>query len=372
MGGISFVLGMLALLGFLGFLAGVGSVVLAASQGRPVRNGILLAVVGLAAGLVFSVISQGVLIVQPAQVAVIFNTLSGALEEPRDSGTSVVVPVVQQYTIYDIAQREYTMSRTASEGGRTGDDAVRGRTRDGQEVLLDVSILYSISRDQVNTLHVRWQNRFEDNFVRPTARGLVREVVAGYSANEIYSEERGEMEQQIQDRLAESMEREGLTLTDVLVRDITFSEEFARSIEQARIAEQESERARLQVSRVQQEAEQQRAQAQGQRDAQVLRAEGAAQEIILRAQAEAEALRLVSEQIAANPSLIQYQYIQNLADNVGLVLVPSNSPFLFDFESLAAANPGFSAPEVPDSALDVQSPIPSTLLPEPTPTPSAE
>jgi hypothetical protein len=31
-----------------------------------------------------------------------------------------------------------------------------------------------------------------------------------------------------------------------------------------------------------------------------------------------------------------------------LVLVPSNSPFLFDLASLGAANPDFIAPEVPE------------------------
>lgn len=370
MGGISFILGMLALLGFLGFLAGVGSVVLSASQGRPARGGVLLAVVGLAAGLIFSAVSQGVLIIQPTEVAVIFNTVTGSLDTPRRAGTSVVIPVVQQYTLYNITQQQYTMSGISAEGEVSGDDAVRARTQDGQEVRMDVSVLYGVNPDEVNTVHLRWQTRYENDFIRPTVRGMVREVVSGYGAAEIYGEQRGEMEQEIQARLEERMTEEGLMLTDLLVRDITFSAEFAQSIEQAQIAEQESERARLQVSRVQQEAEQRRAQAQGERDAQVLRAEGAAQEIILRAQAEAEALRLVSEQIAANPSLIQYQYIQNLADNVRLMLVPSNSPFLFDVESLAAANSNFTAPAVPQS--DLQLPSQPAQTPEATPTPSGQ
>ena len=42
----------------------------------------------------------------------------------------------------------------------------------------------------------------------------------------------------------------------------------------------------------------------------------------------------MSEQLAANPLLIQYEYIRNLSDNVTLVTLPSNSPFLFDIESL--------------------------------------
>src|SRR5690606_9024468 len=127
----------------------------------------------------------------------------------------------------------------------------------------------------------------------------------------------------------------------------TFSPQYAEAIEQAQVAAQEAERARLVVQQRQQEAQQRRVEAEGERDAQITRAEGEAQSIILRAGAEAEALRLVSEQIAANPLLVQYQYVQSLADNIRLALVPSNSPFLFDFEGIAA-NPDFVAPDVPN------------------------
>ena len=62
------------------------------------------------------------------------------------------------------------------------------------------------------------------------------------------------------------------------------------------------------------------------------------------AAAEAEALRLVSEQIAANPNLIQYTYITELAQNVSLIMVPSNSPFLFDASSFTDLGDDFEAP----------------------------
>lgn len=249
------------------------------------------------------------------------------------------------------------MSGSPSEGAISGDDAVRARSQDGQEVVVDITIIYAIDPTQANEVHRRWQIRYEQNFVRPTARGLAREVVAGFSAADIYGQQRGEMETEMQTRLAERMEIEGLTLSDLLIRDITFSPDFSASIERARIAEQDAERARLVIRQREQEAEQARAAARGERDAEILRAEGEAQAQILRAQAEAEALRLVSEQVAANPSLIQYQYIEKLSDNVSLALVPSNSPFLFDFGSLAEANLDFVAPEVPESSLDVSTPL---------------
>lgn len=345
--GISSLVGTLSLIGFLAFLGGVALVVLSASQGRPVRGGVLLAVIGVVAGILFSVISQGILVVQPNEVAVVFNTLSGELGTPLKQGTHIIVPVVQQYTIYPIEQQQYTMSGSTTEGARTGNDAVRARTRDGQEVGLDVTVLYGIDPDKANIVHTRWQNRYAEDFVRPTVRGLVRDVVSGFAAQDIYGTERTTMEDQIQSLLATRMDAEGLKLTDLLVRDITFSDQFSQSIENAQIAQQEAERARLVVQQREQEAAQARAVAEGERDAAITRAQGDAQSIILKAQAEAEALRLVSEQIAANPSLIQYQYIQSLSDNVRLALIPSNSPFLFDFNSLAAANPDFVAPDVP-------------------------
>ena len=346
MGGISSLLGALALLGFLGFLGGVGLVVVAASQGRNVRGGISLALIGLAVGLIFSVISQGILIVSPQEAAVIFNTLDGRLEDPpRRSGTSIVIPVLQEAFIYPIEQQEYTMSGRTGEGQRSGeDDSVEGRSVDGQLVFLDMTVIYSIDPAQANLVHERWRNRYQDQFIRPTIRGLSRDVISTFRAEDIFGTRRTEVRDAIDSAMREEMREEGFNLSSLIVRNVSFSDEFANAIEQREIAEQDRLRALDEAERV-------RVQAQGARDAEITRAEGDAQGIVLRAQAQAEALRLVSEQLAANPTLIQYEYIQNLADNINLALVPTNSPFLFDFESLASSNPDFVAPSVPSATL---------------------
>ena len=346
--GISSILGALSLVGFLLFLGGIAIVVLSASQGRPVRNGILMALVGVVAGILFSVISQGILIVQPDEVAVVFNTLNGNLEQPRRSGTSIIVPVIQQVSIYPIRQQQYTMSDTTAEGSIQGQDAVAARTIDGQEVRLDLTILYGVDPAQANLVHQRWQNRYEADFVRPTARGIVRDVVSRYRAEDIYGAKRSELEDAIKAQLKARMDEEGLAMNDVLVRDITFSQQFSASIEQAQIAQQEAQRANLIVAQKEYEADQLRAQAAGERDAAITRAQGLAQATVLQAQAQAQALRLVSEQLAANPLLLQYQYIQTVGPRVTTAIIPSNSPFLFDLNGIAS-NPNFNAPPVPES-----------------------
>ena len=352
MGGIGGILGAIALLGFLLFLAGIGPVVVSVSQGRPARSGVTLAVIGLVGGILLSIVSQGILVVQPTEVAVVFNVLSGDLEEPRGPGTHIIIPVIQEVTIYPTLQQQYTVSGVASEGQVQGNDAVRGRSTDGQEVFLDITVIFRIDPIQVdatgeqnaNKVHRLWQTRYQNEFIRPTLRSVARDALSLFRAEEIFGVRRDELQRVIAERMTEAMVRDGFSMTDLLVRDVTFTSEFAASIENKQIAEQN----RL---RQQQESDRVRIEADGRRDAEIARAQGESQAIVLRAVANAEALRLVSEQIAANPNLIQYLYVQNLSDNVSLALIPTNSPFLFDFNSFTEMGSDFVAPEVPDVTL---------------------
>lgn len=345
-GGISTVIGTVALFGFLLFLAGVGMVIVSASQNRPVRGGIVLAVVGLVAGLLLTVVSAGVIVVAPQQIAVVFETINGNLSEARREGTHIIVPVLQQATIYDISRQEYTMASGREESiANRNDDGISARTLDGQEVELDVTVLFSVDPDQVNLIHRNWEKRYLESFVRPTVRNLVRNAVSNYNAEAIYGVSREELEDGAEQSVLNRFALEGLILHDLQIRSISFSDQFIEEIEAKVSAEQRQQRAQT-------EAETRRIEASGRAQARIEEARGEAEAIVLNAQAQAEALALISQQIAANPSLIQYEYIQRLADNVSLALIPSNSPFLFDFDSIQSlpeANPDFTAPVLSDS-----------------------
>lgn len=354
MGDISSIFQVIALAGFLVGFAGIALVVAAASQGRPVRSGVMLAAVGFIAGIVLMIVGNGLLVVEPARTAVVINVLSGELEDPpRAPGTSIIIPGIQQVVIYRTDQQEYTMSGITDEGAQRGNDAVEALTEDGQRVFLDITVIYRITREDANTVHLSWQNRYENEFVRQAIRSISRDIVATFDAVSIYGGDRTTMQQEIEEQLGEAMKAEGLTLSSLRVRQIRFDEEFANSIEQKQIAEQNLERART-------EAETARTRAEGEAQAAIEAARGEAESITIRARAEAEALRLISEQIAANPNLIQYQYVEQLADNVNLALVPSNTPFLFDANSFMEMGDDFTAPEVPEPDLN----LPDSIMPD--------
>jgi regulator of protease activity HflC (stomatin/prohibitin superfamily) len=341
--GIDTIIQFIAILFFLLGFAGVAMIVIAASRGNNISRGILFAAVGIVLGIVFMVISEGLLVVEATERAIIFNTVNGTLSEEREPGISVVIPGVQRAIIYDVSQQNYTMSVAPDEGSVQGNDAIRARSIDGQEVQVDLTVIFNIDPTQVATLHRNWpQRNYIDGFVRPAARSVVRDVVATLQAEEIYGGSRDVMQQQIFEELQTQFAAQGLILSNALIRDINFSSAFIDAIEAKQVEEQ-------QLARAATAAERARTEAAGAADAAIETARGEAEAIRIRASAEAEALRLVSEQIAANPNLIQYLYVTTLSDNINIALVPSSSPFLFDASTFTQMDGNFTAPTVPDS-----------------------
>ncbi|HBX68013.1 MAG TPA: hypothetical protein DEH25_01110, partial [Chloroflexi bacterium] len=218
-------------------------------------------------------------------------------------------------------------------------------TKDGQEVFIDSSVIFSVDPTKVVNLHITWQGRYEEEVVRPLARGIIRDAASQYGIEEIVSTKRVELEENITSELESKLAENDLLLTDFVLRDIHFSAEYAAAVEQKQIAEQQAQQAAFVVQSKKQEAEQARQTAQGQADAAVIASEGQAKAIVIKANAdaearliqanaEAEALRLIAQALAENPDLLTYNYIEKLAPGIQVMLVPNDNPYLLPLPSL--------------------------------------
>jgi len=244
-------------------------------------------------------------------------------------GLRWVIPFAENVQLYSISRQTYTMSVATIEGDILGDDSVRARTKDGQEVFIDASVIYAIDPMKVVMLHIDWQNRFRDEVVRPLSRGIIRDLASQYGVEEIVSTKRLELENSITDELVKKFSENDLIMVDFVLRDIHFSEEYAAAVEQKQIAEQTALQAEFIVQQKKQEAEQARQVAQGKADSVVIEAKGAAEARLIQAEAEAKALETISTILQNNPDLLTYQYITKLAPEIQVMLLPNDSPFLF-------------------------------------------
>ncbi len=321
-------------------------IVIRLGRNLPVKGLTSLTAGVVIAAIALTIVGAGLVFINPQERGVVISALTpqGYRQQPLDPGLHWIVPFAEQVQRYVISRQTYTMSAQSGEGNVQGDDSIRARTKDGQEVFIDASIIYSIDPNKVIPLHINWQNRYEDQVVRPAARNAIRDAVSQYGVEEIVSTKRAEMENLISQAVSDKLEQNDLSMVDFLLRDIHFSTEYAAAVEQKQIAEQQAQQAKLVVEQKKQEAEQARQVAQGTADAAVISAKGAAEARLIQAQAESQANDLLSKSLT--PELLQYQYILKLSPGVQTIFVPSGNQFILPLPN----STGSSAPSATTTA----------------------
>lgn len=378
---LSSLLGFVSIAGWILAIAGGAIAVNSMSQRHNSRPGILLAIAGVIVGAIFFLLSNSLVLVGATQVAVVFQSVGGdpatnsLWPTPLGPGVHIVMPIINQPFIYSTEVRTYTMSKTPSEGAVSGDDSVSALTADGQQIYIDVSVLYSIDPAQANVVHLKYQNRFETDYVRPTVRAAIRDILSGYNVQEVYGDKKTEITNKIRDTVSAEFTKNGLKLVDLPVRNITFSDLFIKAVEDKQVAQQQAEQALQEAAKArtlaQGQADAAVISAKGQSDSLIAKANGQAQATELQAAADAKALALINEQITKNPNLIEWRYIDKLAQNISLVLLPSNSPYLFDMQSIIKQAQNGNTSTAGSTTTNTTSPaataVPATVTPTATP-----
>ncbi len=308
---------------------------IAYQRGRGQTSKISLTLSGalLALALVSSTLSTSIIVVDAGEVGVIFNIFSGTQEEPLMPGLHIVIPYINEVYRYSTLEQVYTMTKTQGEGEIHGDDSLWSPTSEGLQVGVDSSTRFKLDPRKVAAIHNNFRNTYVEVLVRPGIRSIVRHHVSQHTVTEVYGPKRAEIQQNITEDLQKRFEGSGLLLLSFDIRNVNFTTDYATSIEQKQIAQQDAERMQFVLQKSRLEA-----------DRKKIEAEGVKQAAIARAQGEAESLRLINEQISQNVNLLTYRYIEKLAPNVQVMMLPSNSPFILDMKSLIPQSPGGNAP----------------------------
>ncbi len=356
--GIQAILSIIASLAWFAVVGVVAWLVFNLARGQKVGNSVGAIIGGVALAALLSTVAAGIVFVETQQRAVVITPFGqgGIRPQPLEPGIHWIVPFAESVRFYDVSRRTYTLSSNDVEGQALSTGSIAARTRDGQQVEIDASIIYQPDPNSIVDLHRQWQERYLEGVVIPQARSVIRGIASRYGVEEIVSLRRAEMEQAITDELRARYEAQFLLMDSFVLRNITFSAEYAEAVEQVQVAEQRALQAEFVVEQRRQEAEQARQIAQGEADAAVIAARGEAEARVIAAEAEAEALAKISAVIAENPDLLTYQYIQRLAPGVQTIYLPADQPFLLPLPTGAppAATPA---------------PAPVTPTPEPTTTP---
>jgi regulator of protease activity HflC (stomatin/prohibitin superfamily) len=178
------------------------------------------------------------------------------------SGLNVVNPLID-VEMMDIKTQNYTMSGVHDEGEKSGDDAIRVLTADGLEVIIDLTVLYRINPSEAPRIVKESGLDYQTKIVRPLTRTKIRDNAVYYTAVDLYSVKRDEFQHRIITTIEGDFKKRGLTLEQLLVRNITLPQTVKGAIEEKIKAEQQAQQMEFVLQKEKQEAERKRVEAQG-------------------------------------------------------------------------------------------------------------
>lgn len=267
---------------------------------------------GIAVLLVVFVIIDGFVDVKPGNAAVIFDRGRGVLEEPLTEGLHLKIPFWQEATKFQTKKQEFNMAGEYK--GVDDVDAVRGRSKDGQDVFIDATITFQVDAADTPFLRRQFINEasYKTNIVYPGARSVIYDAIGQFNALELISDKREDFRNYIATNLQQVYGDNRIQFREVFIRKITFSPEFASAIEEKQIAEQRIKTA----------------------ENRKLEAEELKQKTIIEAEGEAEAIRLKGEALQQNPEVIQLQFVEKMSPSINWGILPDGALPLIDLKSL--------------------------------------
>ncbi len=290
-------------------------------------------------------------------------------------GLNFKLPFIDEVVIYRTQEIVYeTSANPESSRADYRDYEVDTATSDGQQITARYTVRFRILPERAPDIlrNLGTEAEVVEKVVKASSRVHVRNILKRYEANELYSGNVEQAQNEIAQRLREDFERAGLQLTFFGLRSIQFTDEYKQAVERKQIeaenvktkqhlAEQAKYEKQRAITQAEAEAERQRLErigiARGEAEAVKLRAEAEAEAIRIKAKAQAEANRLIAESLTT--PLISWEAVKNWDGRYPLVV--GSGQFILPGDLFLH----------PERYRSTPTPTP-TPLPTPSPTPTPE
>jgi prohibitin 1 len=153
-------------------------------------------------------------------------------------------------------------------------------SKEGLNLEMDTSLIFHLNSEKVANLFQTLGPEYAAKIIDPNLRSIIRDTTAGHAANDLYSKERKQVEDEIMQGLKNALEQRGIVIENVLLRDIQLPHTLRAAIEAKQQAEQESLAMSFRLQKERQEADRKRIEAQGIHDFQQIVAQGISPQLL--------------------------------------------------------------------------------------------
>lgn len=257
---------------------------------------------------------------------------NGKLESVESAGLHFKLPMFQ--SVKKISTRTQTIS------GQT----LSMYSYDQQIAELAISVTFHIAPEQVEDVYTRYgENGIFINGILPRINEVSKTVFGKFTAERAI-QERNKLNEDMNREIQEALSNVPVIIENIQIENLDFSDTYERAVEQAAKAKADVERAKSELARVEQEAQQKVKNAEAEAAATKARAEAAAYStkvqgeaeanaaaysIKVQGEAEANAIRERGAALRENPDVIRLTTAQQWNGILPTTMTPSSAlPFI--------------------------------------------
>ncbi len=195
--------------------------------------------------------SQMFFVLKPGERAIIFKKFGMGLDKENifTPGFHVIAPWNDIFR-YDVKEQKSEETMDVLDKG-------------GLSINVDVTIIFNPFYNKIGFLHENIGYNYVNVMVIPNVRSAVRAVTGRYTAEEIYSTKRSEVETEIINASRDALAKKNIEMKDLLIRSITLPIRIREAIESKLQQQQEALAYQYKLERELSEADRLRIQAQG-------------------------------------------------------------------------------------------------------------
>ena len=185
------------------------------------------------------------------EVGVRFSKVTRSTEVAQPGATYFFMPIVNDWTKYDVSTQNLIMSAKVEGGDRKEKDDLRFKTRDGNDIETDVTVRWRIDPSkapQIWELVAPSTNALKERLVRPQARTYVRDVLNRLDSEEYYNPDlRFRAANDATKLLATHLQPYGVIVEQVILGDFSFKPDYQNLINRRKEAEKQAEKLESQI-----------------------------------------------------------------------------------------------------------------------------
>jgi regulator of protease activity HflC (stomatin/prohibitin superfamily) len=260
-----------------------------------------------------SLLSQMFVIIEAGTVGVVKRL--GAVTDELQPGLHLIAPIIDHVVILPTLKMTYEATEVPEKSKADYPDIIiSALTSDGQQIRVGITARFMIQPGKAAWVlqNLGEEIEYVEKVVKTEIRGSGRRVPTKFAAYDLYTKKSYEAQQVLYDEVAPKFQQNGLILDELVLRNITFTAEYARTLEEKQIALENinTEKNKLEQEKIRKEQK------------------------IVAAEGDAKSIEIRQAALTKNPTIIQWEFIQKLSPNIQWGILPQNIIPVVNFQNL--------------------------------------